>query len=83
MEHSDWIKIAKAVEKDNSRYRRISKADWAIKLDNISSVYSLIGDDILLYETDGNLKEHHMKKLFNNYEFVLEDSGIAQNSAER
>jgi hypothetical protein len=49
---------------------------WTIKLDGISCRYNLIGDDILLYAATGELKEHHVEKLFECYETAVMESGL-------
>ena len=63
---------------DNMQDRPSAEADWGLELDGISCVWQLIGDDTLLYTIRGNMKAHHVKELFELYERVINESGLAK-----
>ena len=63
---------------DDRQDRQSPRADWKIELDSISCSFQLIGDDILLYTANGDLKEQHLERLFELYERAIIESGLAE-----
>ncbi|MEI6315613.1 MAG: histidine kinase dimerization/phospho-acceptor domain-containing protein, partial [Syntrophus sp. (in: bacteria)] len=63
---------------DNMQDRPSEEAGWELELDGISCNWQLIGDDTLLYTVRGNMKAHHVKELFELYERVINESGLAK-----
>jgi len=63
---------------DDRRDRPSDRADWKIELDGISCRWQLVEDDTLLYTVKGDMRAHHVEKLFELYERVINESGLAE-----
>jgi signal transduction histidine kinase/HPt (histidine-containing phosphotransfer) domain-containing protein len=63
---------------DGRQDRPSAGADWKLELDGVSCNWQLIGDDTLIYTASGNMRAHHVEKLFELYERVVTESGLAK-----
>ncbi len=52
--------------------------EWSVELDGLLCRYRLINNDILFYTAKGNLLEYHLESLFELYDRVLNQSGLAE-----
>lgn len=58
------------------QYKRFTKDDWNIELENYGVRFELIGDDIIYTIAHGTLKEAYVEKFFRHHEKVLDEAGL-------
>ncbi|GAG33526.1 unnamed protein product, partial [marine sediment metagenome] len=58
------------------RYKRFTKDDWTIELENYGIRFELIGSDIIYTIAHGSLKEAYVEKFFKLHEKVLGEAGL-------
>jgi len=58
------------------QYKRFTKDNWGIELENYGIRFELIGNDIIYTIAHGALKEAYVEKFFNLHKKVLDEAGL-------
>ena len=58
------------------QYKRFTKDDWAIELENYGIRFEFIGSDIIYTIANGSMKEAYIERLFKLNEKVLNEAGL-------
>jgi len=58
------------------QYKRFTKDDWGIELENYGIRFELIGDDIIYTIAHGAMKEAYIERFFKLHEKVLDEAGL-------
>jgi len=60
------------------QYKRYTRDDWSLELDNYGVSFELIGDDTLYTVAHGSLREAYIDQFFALIERVLDESGLTK-----
>ena len=58
------------------QYKRFTKDEWGLELDDYGTCFELIGDDIIHTVPHGVMKECHIEKIIDLHEKVLAETGL-------
>jgi len=60
------------------QYKKFTKDDWSVELDNYGVRFELIGNDVLYSVAHGSLKEAYVGIFFEIHQKVLEETGLTE-----
>ena len=67
-----------ATDLGTRQYKRFTKDDWSLELDNYGIRFELIENDIIYSIAHGSMKEAYVEKLFKLHKKVLDEAGLTE-----
>jgi len=66
------------VDVGSKQYKRFTKDEWGLELEDYGTCFELIGDDLIHTVPHGVMKECHIEKIIDLHEKVLEETGLTE-----
>ena len=60
------------------QYKKFTKDEWGLELDDYGTCFELIGDDLIYTVPHGVMKERHVEEVIDLHEKVLEETGLTE-----